>query len=183
VTTNRCHVELFAWLRLPAEVPSSASDEARGCCKKYQPSSEEAQHGIAHVGIDLHRRWSVVVVLNEDGNRVSWSRIDNTPANSAGEIVAAGGPAAEVAMEATWGWWYWAADLIAECGATLHLAHPLGIAVSMIRARYRSPRHGIKMPNGNRPDRRDRARWVSRCFSSSALFSSPCVGAYRRRAR
>ena len=30
-------------------------------------------------------------------------------------------------MEATWGW-YWAADVIAECGARLHLAHPLGIA-------------------------------------------------------
>jgi hypothetical protein len=75
----------------------------------------------------LHRRRSVVVVSDEDGNRVSWSRIDNTPANLAGEIVAAGGAAAEVAMEATWGW-YWAADVIAECGATLHLAHPLGIA-------------------------------------------------------
>ena len=58
---------------------------------------------------------------------MSWSRIDNTPANLAGEIVAAGGPDAEVAMEATWGW-YSAADVIAECGATLHLAHPLGIA-------------------------------------------------------
>jgi transposase len=81
----------------------------------------------SYVGIDLHRRRSVVVVLNEDGQRVSWSRIDNSPANLAAEIVAAGGPAAEVAMEATWGW-YWAADVIAECGATLHLAHPLGIA-------------------------------------------------------
>ena len=30
-------------------------------------------------------------------------------------------------MEATWGW-NWAADVIAECGAQLHLAHPLGIA-------------------------------------------------------
>ena len=81
----------------------------------------------SYVGIDLHRRRSVVVVLNEDGERVSWSRIDNTPANLAGEIVAAGGADAEVAMEATWGW-YWAADVVAECGATLHLAHPLGIA-------------------------------------------------------
>jgi transposase len=81
----------------------------------------------SYVGIDLHRRRSVVVVLNEDGHRVSWSRIDNTAANLAAEIVAAGGPVAEVAMEATWGW-YWAADVIAECGATLHLAHPLGIA-------------------------------------------------------
>jgi transposase len=81
----------------------------------------------SYVGIDLHRRRSVVVVLNEDGERVSWSRIDNTPANLAGEIVAAGGSACEVAMEATWGW-YWAADVIGECGARLHLAHPLGIA-------------------------------------------------------
>src|SRR5215204_7180926 len=24
--------------------------------------------------------------------------------------------------------WYWAADVIAECGVSLHLAHPLGIA-------------------------------------------------------
>ena len=90
------------------------------------PSSEEAHMG-SYVGIDLHRRRSVVVVLNEDGDRVSWCRIDNTPANLAAEIVAAGGAEAEVAMEATWGW-YWAADVIAECGARLHLAHPLGIA-------------------------------------------------------
>jgi hypothetical protein len=81
----------------------------------------------SYVGIDLHRRRSVIVVLNDDGDRVSWSRIDNTPANLAAEIVAAGGPDADVAMEATWGW-YWAADVIAECGARLHLAHPLGIA-------------------------------------------------------
>jgi transposase len=90
------------------------------------PRAKEAHMG-SYVGIDLHRRRPVVVVLNEDGDRVSWSRIDNTPANLAAEIVAAGGAAAEVAMEATWGW-YWAADVIAECGARLHLAHPLGIA-------------------------------------------------------
>jgi transposase len=80
----------------------------------------------SYVGIDLHRHRSVVVVLNEEGHRVWWSRIDNTPANLACEITAAG-PDAEVAMEATWGW-YWAADVIAECGVRLHLAHPLGIA-------------------------------------------------------
>jgi len=93
---------------------------------QHQPSSEEALMG-SYVGIDLHRRRSVVVVLNDEGERVSCSRIDNTPANLAAEIVAAGGSEAEVAMEACWGW-YWAADVIAECGARLHLAHPLGIA-------------------------------------------------------
>jgi hypothetical protein len=81
----------------------------------------------SYVGVDLHRRRSVIVVLNDDGDRVSWARIDNTAANLAAEIVAAGGPEVEVAMEACWGW-YWAADVIAECGARLHLAHPLGIA-------------------------------------------------------
>jgi transposase len=81
----------------------------------------------SYVGIDLHRQRSVVVVLNEDGDRVSCSRIDNTPENLALEIAAAGGPEAEVAMEACWGW-YWAADVIKECGARLHLAHPLAIA-------------------------------------------------------
>ena len=40
----------------------------------------------SYVGIDLHRRRSVVVVLNDDGDRVSWSRIDNTPANLAAEV-------------------------------------------------------------------------------------------------
>lgn len=80
----------------------------------------------SYVGIDLHRQRSVVVVLNGAGERVSWSRIDNTAANLAAEMVAAG-PGAEVAMEATWGW-YWVADVIAECDVRLHLAHPLGIA-------------------------------------------------------
>ena len=47
--------------------------------------------------------------------------------NLAAEMVAAGEAEAEVAMEATWGW-YWAAGVIAECGARLYLAHPLGIA-------------------------------------------------------
>ena len=80
----------------------------------------------SYVGIDLHRQRSVIVVLNDDGHRVSWSRFDNSAVNLAREITAAG-PEAEVAMEACWGW-YWAADVIAECGARLHLAHPLGIA-------------------------------------------------------
>ena len=56
----------------------------------------------SYVGIDLHRRRSVVVVLNDEGDRVSWSRIDNTAASLTAEVHAAG-PGAEVAMEACWG--------------------------------------------------------------------------------
>ena len=40
----------------------------------------------SYVGIDLHRRRSVVVVLNAAGDRVSWSRIDNSPAELAREL-------------------------------------------------------------------------------------------------
>ena len=42
------------------------------------------------------------------------------------EVVAEAGPAPEVVLEATWGW-YWAADVISEAGGRVHLAHPLGI--------------------------------------------------------
>ena len=37
------------------------------------------------------------------------------------------GPAPKVVIEATWSW-CWAADVIAEPGGIVHLAHPLGIA-------------------------------------------------------
>jgi transposase len=43
-----------------------------------------------------------------------------------GDEIAKAGPAPEVALEATYGW-YWAADVLAECGARVHLAHPLAI--------------------------------------------------------
>lgn len=78
-----------------------------------------------YVGIDLHRRRSQVVILDESGERVSSVRVENSPAVLA-EAVAAAGPAPKVVLEATWGW-YWAADLLEEMGARVHLAHPLGI--------------------------------------------------------
>jgi transposase len=39
--------------------------------------------------------------------------------------LAKAGPEPEVVLEATYGW-YWVADLLAEMGASVHLAHPLG---------------------------------------------------------
>ena len=78
-----------------------------------------------YVGIDLHRRRSQVVIIDESGERLSSVRVENSPAALAGAVGAAG-PGAEVVLKATWGW-YWAADLLEEMGATVHLAHPLGI--------------------------------------------------------
>ena len=42
------------------------------------------------------------------------------------------GEAPEVVLEATYGW-YWAADTLAELGATVHLAHPLGVKMFAYR--------------------------------------------------
>lgn len=79
----------------------------------------------SYVGVDLHRRRSVVVCLDEDGNRKWWRRIENSPVALA-EVIGEAGEEPEVVLEATFGW-YWAADVISEAGGRTHLAHPLGI--------------------------------------------------------
>ena len=77
-----------------------------------------------YVGIDLHRRRSVIVRKNAAGEVLSTVHIDNDPVAFA-SAVAAAGPEPEVVLEASYGW-YWAADLLTEMGCRVHLAHPLG---------------------------------------------------------
>jgi transposase len=78
-----------------------------------------------YVGIDLHRRRSVIVRADEHGQHVSTVRIDNDPLTLAAEVARAG-EHPEVVLEATYGW-YWAVDVLEELGAHVHLAHPLGL--------------------------------------------------------
>jgi transposase len=75
-----------------------------------------------YVGIDFHRRRSVVVRMSTRGKRLSVVRIDNSPAALA-EAVTAAGDHPHVVIEATYGW-YWAVDVLQELGATVHLANP-----------------------------------------------------------
>jgi transposase len=77
------------------------------------------------VGIDVHRRRSVLVRMTETGQRLETVRISNDP-QRLGEVMARAGECPEVVLEATYGW-YWAADALAELGAQVHLAHPLGV--------------------------------------------------------
>lgn len=77
-----------------------------------------------YVGIDLHRRRSVIVRRTPAGETLEVVQIDNGAAALAAELAKAG-EHPEVVLEATYGW-YWAADVLAECGASVHLAHPLG---------------------------------------------------------
>ena len=78
-----------------------------------------------YVGIDLHRRRSVMVRMNDAGEVLGVSKIDNDPV-SLSVALAEAGPDPEVALEACYGW-YWAADLLAAEGARVHLVHPLGL--------------------------------------------------------
>jgi transposase len=84
-----------------------------------------------YVGIDLHRRRSMIVRHDHSGVELGRVRIDNDPLTLAMEIAKAG-PEPEVVLEATYGW-YWAADVLADAGATVHLAQPLGCAMFGLR--------------------------------------------------
>jgi transposase len=85
----------------------------------------EAYDGRQVVGIDLHRRRSVIVRMTDDGRKLETVRITNSPAALRREIAKAG-QHPRVVVEATYGW-YWAADVLEEAGAEVHLAHPLGV--------------------------------------------------------
>ena len=85
----------------------------------------EAYDGRQVVGIDLHRRRSVIVRMTEDGRKLETVRITNSPAALRREIARAG-QHPRVVVEATYGW-YWAVDVLEELGAEMHLAHPLGV--------------------------------------------------------
>jgi transposase len=86
----------------------------------------EGYAGRQFVGIDVHRRRSVLVRMTESGQRLETVRISNDP-EYLRAVMARAGEAPEVVLEACYGW-YWAADTLAELGAKVHLAHPLGVA-------------------------------------------------------
>jgi len=85
----------------------------------------EAYDGRQVVGIDLHRRRSVIVRMTDDGRKLETVRITNSPAALRREIAKAG-QHPRLVVEATYGW-YWAADVLEKAGAEVHLAHPLGV--------------------------------------------------------
>jgi transposase len=85
----------------------------------------EAYAGQQFVGIDLHRRRSVIVRTTAVGEPLETVRIVND-VDALGRVMARAGESPEVVLEATYGW-YWAADALADLGASVHLAHPLGV--------------------------------------------------------
>jgi transposase len=90
-----------------------------------------AYEGRQIVGMDLHRRRSVLVRMTETGQHLETVRISNDP-DYLRQVMTRAGEAPDVVLEATYGW-YWAADTLAELGARVHLAHPLGVKMFAMR--------------------------------------------------
>jgi transposase len=88
----------------------------------------EAYAGKQFVGMDVHRRRSVLVRMTAAGERLETVRISNDP-EYLRAVMARAGEAPEVVLEATYGW-YWAADTLAELGAQVH---PLGVKMFSYR--------------------------------------------------
>ena len=63
-----------------------------------------------YVGIDLHRRRSVIYRMDQAGEKIDSVRVDNEPSQFA-KAVSAAPVGSDVIVEATYGW-YWAADLL-----------------------------------------------------------------------
>ncbi|HET7414474.1 MAG TPA: hypothetical protein VFI97_02110, partial [Arthrobacter sp.] len=70
--------------------------------------------GKQFVGIDLHRRRSVVVRTTESGDQLEAVRILND-VERLKSVLARAGESPEVVLEATYGW-YWAVDALQEAG-------------------------------------------------------------------
>jgi transposase len=102
-------------LRRMLEVLTSSTKEA----------PVEGYVGQQFVGIDLHRRRSVIVRMDAAGAVLESVQVANG-ADGLAQVMARAGEGPEVVLEATYGW-YWAVDALAAAGATVHLAHPLGV--------------------------------------------------------
>jgi len=99
-----------------------------------------------YVGIDLHRRRSMIVHKDQAGAVLSVRRIDNDPLNLAAAIADAG-ESPEVILEATYGW-YWTADLLDELGCRVHLASPSSLIRYVPMHRTQPPRRRPEESSG-----------------------------------
>jgi transposase len=88
------------------------------------------------VGVDLHLHRSVIARIDEHGQQLGWVRIDNDPKALVAECRKAG-RGAQVAIEATYGW-YWAVDALLAAKFDVHLAHPYGMRAMRKRKRVKT---------------------------------------------
>jgi hypothetical protein len=72
-----------------------------------------------YVGIDLHRRRSVIVHRSAEGETLAVAKVANDDVLASSSALTAAGEHPEVVIEATYGW-YWGADLLQDLGCRVH---------------------------------------------------------------
>src|SRR5256712_10876549 len=81
-------------------------------------------HAMLYVGVDLHRKRSVVAALNDQGELMLTRRTASRPEDFQRVFGELEPSSLSVVFEATYGW-HWFADLLADAGIEAHMAHPL----------------------------------------------------------
>jgi transposase len=79
---------------------------------------------MIHLGIDLHKQFSFITAMDQEGNVLTKSKVSNQR-ESFLEFLSSYPPSkSQIVLEATWNW-YWLGDLLEEQGYRLQMAHPL----------------------------------------------------------
>ena len=78
---------------------------------------------MVYLGVDLHRKLSHVVALDEAGDVVLERRFDHSPGAFRRVFCLLAPEPVSVVFEATYGWGR-SADLLADVGIEAHMAHP-----------------------------------------------------------
>ena len=111
-----------------------------------------------YVGIDLHRRRSVIVRMDGEGEVLEVVRVENS-VQALVDQVGKAGAGAPVAIEATYGW-YWAVDALTAAGFEVSLAHPRGIKMMQGRRAKTDALDARELAELLRLDRLPRA-WIA----------------------
>src|ERR671935_1672793 len=78
---------------------------------------------MVYLGIDLHRKRSHVVAVQQDGEQLLSRRVETRPDSLWHLFGEFDDQPIQVAFESTFGWG-WLADLLADAGIPAHMAHP-----------------------------------------------------------
>ncbi len=140
----------------------------------------EAYDGRQVVGIDLHRRRSVIVRMTEDGRKLETVRITSSPAALQREIARAGKHPRAVAG-ATYGW-YWAVDVLEAAGGGGAPGASAGRAGLRLPAGQEDQRDAADLADllrmGRLPEARDRAAGDPRAARTNQAPAQAGLGAH-----
>lgn len=81
---------------------------------------------MVHIGLDMHKRFSEVAVLDDAGAVVDRCRLDHEDQERMRQYFELFEGAGTVTLEATRNW-YWLYELLESCGLDVRLAHPLKV--------------------------------------------------------